>query len=603
MMDSKPAAIKANGASTSVNAPPTVSPSLQPRLGSLPFKKRRLFDATTDSSGGEPQGNTDFFELQDDDKFAALTLVAVAASVAQIPRSVSDLAPSDEEQRATPVNINQLQTDMNDLASSGKSHFKTNVVTPEVVHPTKDLVMSPQSGAAKSGGPRRIHHPPLLTPLPNGCHGQTSRNHSYCRRTPCFNGSKYCKLHYQQYVVAGMRAPDDPTQSFDADEQASTTSSSTAPTVTVQDRRYTGAEEERRCSAITTRGRACAYIAVNDTRFCFLHSDYANNPPPRRGGGRSTAMLMKQAGLLNSDSEQDTPKPLVSRTITKKTSRSLLSASVSSEESGIDRRGAKVSGAAESSAYPMLSSISSDLWRDRKVLITTGPLANRMGRVSKWGNGWVTCQILARDGANAEGLLHNRRSVELLLVHEEYTEKGEEEEEEDQGSSLEIPDSPTLARSVSGEVGPSSTTRKEDVACDSLIPADLTACVSADEKESVGECRSIPDSLELKSMVNLDEQGENEGEKLEYAQELEASANALSPSSLPGPPGDNAMADGYSEKRLAELLVGEGTGRKHSLDLLFGTAALDRGRRTISRPSRYEDTAMIEKGKAPKSPR
>jgi hypothetical protein len=49
----------------------------------------------------------------------------------------------------------------------------------------------------------RVQHARLEEPLPGGCHGQTSRNGSFCRRGPCYKNSQYCKLHYANWIRTG----------------------------------------------------------------------------------------------------------------------------------------------------------------------------------------------------------------------------------------------------------------------------------------------------------------------------------------------------------------------------------------------------------------
>ncbi len=60
--------------------------------------------------------------------------------------------------------------------------------------------LAPQDNL-KAANPSR-----LTSPLPNGCHGRTSRYNSYCRRQPCFRGSKFCKLHYSLNVIKNRSA-------------------------------------------------------------------------------------------------------------------------------------------------------------------------------------------------------------------------------------------------------------------------------------------------------------------------------------------------------------------------------------------------------------
>ena len=43
------------------------------------------------------------------------------------------------------------------------------------------------------------------------------------------------------------------------------------------------------------------------------------------------------------------------------------------------------------------------------------------------------------------------------------------------------------------------------------------------------------------------------------------------------------------------MLSPEESSKKYKLDMLFGTAALERSRRSIHKPSRYEDTEMLDR--------
>ncbi len=186
-------------------------------------------------------------------------------------------------------------------------------------------------------------------PLPGGCHGRTSRSGSFCRKNR-YKG-KYCKLHYYQHKKKVIEP-----KNLDS-----------------QDKRFTGADHEVRCLATTTRGRACAYIAVGSTKYCYLHADYDVNPPPRRIA-------------------KDSDKPHHGKS--KKFNRRRTSAKLAEKHA-----------AAKS---PLLSMISTDQWYQKTVKIATGPLKGRIGAVEKWGNGWVSVKI---PGVG----MHNRRSFELYM--------------------------------------------------------------------------------------------------------------------------------------------------------------------------------------------
>jgi len=173
------------------------------------------------------------------------------------------------------------------------------------------------------------------------CQGRSSRHpRTLCRRQ-AHKGSRYCKLHMRQYEASG----DDVDGGH-------------------QDRRYQeGHPYECRCLATTTRGRPCAYVAINGTKYCNLHADYDTNPPPRRGARKESTSTKRK------EKHADSP-------------------------------------------YPLLSMISTDQWSDQGVRIATGPFAGRTGTVQKWGNGWVSVDI--------PGIgMHNRRSFELYLLQDQ----------------------------------------------------------------------------------------------------------------------------------------------------------------------------------------
>lgn len=412
--------------------------------GSLPLKKRKLHHIPFIPGEKSPPmiaiPSISVLHKRACDEDSALTLLAAASGV------VAQVSPPGQGLHLDHTAFSHLVT-LSQAAeaacrtSSPTSTERTLVVTSTVGLATQGIGPSPvtpvRSATQDSTHPDtvgsnrpttvgRVHHPPLASPLPNGCHGRTSRNNSFCRRTPCYNGSSYCKLHYQQYVVAGTRFHHETSIGSAVSEPSSVTST---PTIH-QDKRFTGCGSDVRCIATTTRGRACAYICVNDTKYCHLHADYDTNPPPRRGAGSSsTTTTPSQQLTLTKSSLNILPRlqgcpPLPDlgsgRMISVTTLQPALmplanddtrgsTSSVSSDDSFVGSNNSADSTIPETSNQQNLNSVSSDKWLDRKVKIATGPFINTTGVVEKWGNGWVTVRIHER-------LTHNRRAIELLLV-------------------------------------------------------------------------------------------------------------------------------------------------------------------------------------------
>lgn len=422
------------------------------RRGSLPFKKRRLthgFGPVTPPAIVSITPIPRSYTTHEDDRAAALALLAAASgALTKMVGPCSTVSPplapllalsqaAEVADRRTPsprpsphigVESTPSIKDVTKSSSSQRSAVGPSPVTPinGEFHLSRVVAASAPLSSSSSGGIKpRVHHPPLSSPLPNGCHGRTSRNNSFCRRTPCYNGSCYCKLHYQQYIVAGTRVP--------VAAVAPTTEISVPSTPTAhQDKRFTGCGDEVRCTATTTRGRACAYISVVDSKYCHLHADYDTNPPPRRGGSSCSSSSKPRPVILAT-----TPTTKSSLTILPRmqgcpgipdlgskaySAAPLKPSAVSMDMTDVRRSPPSVSSdesshippssskdSSSQSAAALLSSISSDQWLNRKVVIATGPLANRTGTVEKWGNGWVTVRV-------RDSLTHNRRSVELHLL-------------------------------------------------------------------------------------------------------------------------------------------------------------------------------------------
>jgi hypothetical protein len=298
----------------------------------------------------------------------------------------------------------------------------------------------------------RINHPPLSVPIPGGCHGRTSRNNSYCRRTPCYNGSKYCKLHYQHYMNDGEKNEKKGIKLLNLANDNVVYSEGEKDTNQIthrnhQDKHFNGHDSGGvRCLATTTRGRPCAYVAVSGTKYCHLHADYDINPPPRRGGSGGVTSLHKLKSDLSSDSSSSLTssshndrnlRPQCLNTVTTMMSMQNLPVSAPSISSSLDKLKVNTEPIANDNMndsmpivafephpkYPLLNSIPSDKWLNRQVLIGTGPLENHTGRVIKWGNGWVTVSTKTMlNGTSNPGsaeILHNRRAIELFLLSDE----------------------------------------------------------------------------------------------------------------------------------------------------------------------------------------
>jgi len=260
----------------------------------------------------------------------------------------------------------------------------------------------------------------------------SSCHYKNCKRLAGFRGSDYCKLHLLQVKKIEVNSKtkisiNKKSLSSNNSKQSSKTTSTTTATPAAaatntsgQDKRYTGVE--LRCCATTTRGRACAYIAVGTTKYCYMHADYDTNPPPRRGlksPTPTTAIVTAAAAAPPSPKKASTSSSTSSSSGSTSTSKIRSSNSNSKTSSkaappappaAVARRSsAKRAEKHADSPYPLLSMLSTDQWYQRKVQVAVGPLQGRVGSVQKWGNGWISVKIPGVAG------LHNRRSFELYL--------------------------------------------------------------------------------------------------------------------------------------------------------------------------------------------
>lgn len=410
------------------------------RQASLPLKKRRLYwrNEEHDAKPEPPSSQLpllseldasvlEFANSNTDEQLAVLALVAAAGSFAH-------LLPSQD--RSTP----------SDLSTEGLS-----------VEDSSDPALDDSLSTKPS------HGTPLSKPPPGSCHGRTSRNNSHCRRQPCYNGSKYCKLHYQHYIISGQRSPLEEESEQPRSICVPAHSTTIAALAPHQDRRFTGSGDEVRCQATTTRGRACAYISVSGTKYCYLHADYDTNPPPRRGAGSlkdkvtktnreerskvdysqqdSSSLSTAEASLA---SHEGSDRSTLGFSPVSAGTEDIKSVKLTSPKTRGRRTPASLAAKHADSPYPLLSMVSTDQWKDQMVRVSCGPLINRIGKVEKWGNGWVTIRI---PGVG----LHNRRSFELYISSDD---QAADIDDQDRGDA-------SLVRCVSREAASPSPAEME----------------------------------------------------------------------------------------------------------------------------------------------
>jgi hypothetical protein len=259
--------------------------------GSLPFKKRRFphLDLLTMSSMDGPRDSDCALMMMlskghfrhgssSAEQSDALSLLAAAASGSPSESLPIQLSTRGEHKEGEPtthgVSFNDA-SESNDNELSGVLFAAAAAVDLQ----SEDSSTSVSSLSASSKAP-------LLSPLPNGCHGRTSRNNSYCRRHPCYNASKYCKLHYQHYIVVGaatdqelingfiVEGPDSvldcdfPTAAVDRATKAAT--SQVALVHLHQDKRYTGCDNETRCKGMLRVMWSCKFTPSNVSHLCVL---------------------------------------------------------------------------------------------------------------------------------------------------------------------------------------------------------------------------------------------------------------------------------------------------------------------------------------------
>jgi hypothetical protein len=239
------------------------------------------------------------------------------------------------------------------------------------------------------------------------------------------------------------------------------------------------------------------------------------------------------------------------------------------------------------SPFPLLSMISTDQWFHKTVVISTGPLVDQLGQVEKWGNGWVSVSV---PGVG----LHNRRSFELYLHTEVQCEGGSASSD----SEVKMQESnPSLQRCISREAA--SPLPSSDGILEKSPSVDAGSKIVSLTKVS-GDGSSNPSSFDRVSFptkVPETPRPDRESLKIQDSVEKGTPVQARGGPQVPHVTPSSPRKIRTDDIPLVETLqlASEGCVTKYNLDLLFGTAALERGRRTLKKVTRYEDTAMLGK--------
>lgn len=596
------------------------------RSGSLPFKKRRfprLSLSELRSNEADDNNSTLASAATDAESLAALALVAAAAT----PKDTKAVCNTRPEERTEPAAKHGFSVFYQQAPP--KSPANTSALSSALLAAASELQsLHDRTDMDATSTTKKANRPPLTKPLPNGCHGRTARHNSFCRRQP-YNGSHFCKAHYQSLVLSGAVTEQELKDGKIVDVQGDMSEdisgvvggvsdgvriSGTA--VHHQDKRFTGAPSEIRCKATTTRGRDCSYCAVNSTKYCHLHATFDTNPPPRRGGaGYANASKAKESaggaevakcglGTAKSGKSGKADGP--------KRRNSSMSARRLSTTKNLEKHMAHA-------PYPLLSTLPTDKWLNTKVIISTGPLTNHVGLVEKWGNGWISVRL---PGVG----LHNRRSFELYL-HPNPDAEGDSNSSanaEAVASRVEVFDASKeekktekldLLRVASTEEGASLTpmSRGRPIMRPDTVHevTPLTSCRVIGIEQSLpkgnGAVRRVSSIMFPSCFSSSAPATVPESPVPGYVEAEIGGPHKKQPPQIPkaGSKDDNEFnlaakppveAEGNDIPLVQSLVLAKERGStKSKLGLLFGTAALDRSRRNIHKPKRYEDTELVSK--------
>lgn len=358
---------------------------------------------------------------------------------------------------------------------------------------------------------------------------------------------------------------------------------------TPQDRRYTGSPNEARCLATTTRGRKCAYIAVHTTKYCNMHADYDTNPPLRRGAPKlksktktrkqehESAVLVDSKPVAQECSTTALPKfitsipPFISEDSmdTSRVTPPLQGESPPNQQKkalAARRASSKLNKMHADSSCPLLSMISTDQWLQKRVRVAVGPLEGSIGYVKKWGNGWVSVNI---PGVG----IHNRRSFELYLHSHEEMDDVAEVKQSHLWSIRHEPDSPYPSRALTVSRTWTESNNKE-----------VDAVVVTPRPGMISQTRVKSKNSPIPFLVRVDDASQTNLKDFETFNTISPPVSLRSCiSEISNIPSIDSLS----------LSSDKGSIQRYKLGSLYGTAALDRSRRSIHRPARYEDTEIF----------
>jgi hypothetical protein len=357
--------------------------------------------------------------------------------------------------------------------------------------------------------------------------------------------------------------------------------------------------------ATTTRGRECAYCAVKDTKYCYLHADYDTNPPPRRGGTGGTtktkegAIMSETGETISGLTESASGNAKAGKVDNTKRRSPSTSARRLSASKNLERHMADA-------PYPLLSTLSTEKWPNTKVIVSTGPLTNHVGLVEKWGNGWVSVRL---PGVG----LHNRRSFELYL-HPNPDSEGCSTENEvplvevfDASDNRSAVDNKGTKRAEETATPPTPMTVDRPVVdvgqIHEVTPLVTCRVIGIDQTVGEGSIRKVcnimfPTRMASSSTPNTVPESPIPAQQDAISLRIAGKNPANLPQTNLKPPAmaTEESANGDIPLVRSLLWAQQDCASKHNkLGLLFGTAALERSRRTVHKPVRYEDRELIGK--------
>jgi len=181
------------------------------------------------------------------------------------------------------------------------------------------------------------------------------------------------------------------------------------------------ATNDRRCTAVSLRGKPCSYVGVHNChphQYCNLH--YSSMMKRKEFVVVASSSLSSPASsslLPMSEVASSSVVPLSTKPSAFGRPNNLID--TIKNVNGVERKdNAHTQNSNEpSSGGLLLNKLSSDQWMDKKVILLSGPHKSRIGYVNRWRNGWVTVRLSTTE-STATGtnfILHNRRSYELKL--------------------------------------------------------------------------------------------------------------------------------------------------------------------------------------------